>query len=210
MSSWICDVCSKRFARKFCLTRHQIVHKKDAMDRKGVHLPMIDDGESDDVSSEEDEAMESSGTRQEVKDDIWDVIIDYTYGKMRDKLQKKKDELMRQDSELTSEEALQMANEALKSAYEQQLSHVFKSYVYTYDRLKSDPTYKKVMQTAKRYREDDDMDLEESIRKAIRKRRHLLEMKLEEYDEPSLSSDEETDGEQSDNEEPPKKKQRKK
>ena len=68
------------------------------------------------------------------------------------------------------------------------------------------------MQTAKRYREEDDLDFEKSIRKAIRKHRHLLEMKLEEYDEPSLSGDEEdneTENKQNDDEEPHKKKQNK-
>ena len=101
----------------------------------------------------------------------------------------------------------------IQPSYEQQLLQVFKSYVETYENLERNSIYKKVMQTTKRYRDEDDVDFDESIRKAIRKRRHLLEMKLEEYNESSLSSeenDEETDNEQGEDAKLPKKKQRKK
>ena len=55
------------------------------MGRKGVHLPVIENPASD-ASSEENEVMESNVLGQEEKDDLWDLIIDYTYEKMCEKL----------------------------------------------------------------------------------------------------------------------------
>ena len=72
---------------------------------------MIDDSASDDVSSDEEEAVESSMPERAETDDPWDAVIDYTNGKMSDKLRKKKSKLMRQDSELTKEDAVQTAHE---------------------------------------------------------------------------------------------------
>ena len=47
------------------------------------------------------------------------------------------------------------------------------------------------MKTAKRLREEEDYDDDESMQYAIKKRKFLIERKLDEYDPPSYEEDEE-------------------
>ena len=53
--------------------------------------------------------------------------------------------------------------------------------------MKKDPLHKKITATAKRLRDDDEFDEDEALRYALKKRRYLLDGKLEEYDPPSYS-----------------------
>ena len=55
--------------------------------------------------------------------------------------------------------------------------------------MKKDPLHKKITATAKRLRDDDEFDRDEALIYAIKKRRYLLDGKLEEYDPPSYSLD---------------------
>ena len=81
---------------------------------------MIDDTSSD-VSSNKEAAESSVPDDLEELGDLWGVVINYTYGKMRGKLHIKKSELMQQDSELSLEDAVKLAYKTLKPSYEQQL-----------------------------------------------------------------------------------------
>lgn len=110
MSYWVCDVCSKGILHKFCLQRHQIVHRRNPLDHKRVYLPVVDDAASY-VSSDEEKAGEPSMPKRGGTDDLWDAIIDNIYEKMRDKLHKKKSELMRQDFDLTQKDTVQAVDE---------------------------------------------------------------------------------------------------
>ena len=64
------------------------------------------------------------------------------------------------------------------------------------------------MQRAKRFRDEDDLDYNESVRKAYRKRRHLIEIKLKQNKEPNLFSNEEDDENEEDEELPKERKER--
>ena len=51
--------------------------------------------------------------------------------------------------------------------------------------MKKDPLHKKITDTAKRLRDEDDFDEDEALKYAIKKRRYLLDGKLEEFDPPT-------------------------
>ena len=57
--------------------------------------------------------------------------------------------------------------------------------------LKKDPVHQRIMRTAKRFREEEDYEDDESVQYAIKKRKFLIERKLVEYDPPSYEEDEE-------------------
>ena len=57
--------------------------------------------------------------------------------------------------------------------------------------LKKDPVHQRIMRTAKRLREEEDYDDDESMHFAIKKRKFVIERKLNEYDPPSNEEDEE-------------------
>ena len=61
--------------------------------------------------------------------------------------------------------------------------------------MKKDPLHKKITDTAKRLRDEDDFDEDDALKYAIKKRRYLLDGKLEEFDPPtySLGEDDESD-----------------
>ena len=56
--------------------------------------------------------------------------------------------------------------------------------------MKKGPLHKKITATTKILRDDDEFDKDEALRFAIKKRRCLLNLKLEEYDPPSYTLDE--------------------
>ena len=61
--------------------------------------------------------------------------------------------------------------------------------------MKKDPLHKKITDTAKRLRDEDEFDEDNALRYAIKKRRYLLDGKLEEFDPPTyfLGEDDESD-----------------
>ena len=57
--------------------------------------------------------------------------------------------------------------------------------------LKKDPVQQRIMRTAKGLREEEDYDDDGSMQYAIKKRKFLIERKLDKYDPPSYEEDEE-------------------
>ena len=56
--------------------------------------------------------------------------------------------------------------------------------------MKKDPLHKKITDTAKQLRDKDEFDEDDALRYAIKKRRYLFDGKLEEFDPPTYSLDE--------------------
>ena len=61
--------------------------------------------------------------------------------------------------------------------------------------MKKDPLHKKITDTGKRLRDEDDFDEDDALKYAIKKRRYLFEGKLEEFDSRTycLGEDNESD-----------------
>ena len=88
-------------------------------------------------------------------------------------------------------EAAEMAYEEVKPNYLSQLIFSFKFMIGMATALKNDPVHQRIMRTAKRLREEDDDDDDESMHYAIKKRKRLIERKLDENDPSSCEEDEE-------------------
>ena len=88
-----------------------------------------------------------------------------------------------------TQEAEEMVYEELKPNYLSQLISRYKFMVGMTAALKKDPVHQRIMRTAKRLREEDYDDYE-SMQNAIKKRKFLIERKLDEYDPPSYEEDE--------------------
>ena len=89
------------------------------------------------------------------------------------------------------QEAEEMAYEELKPNYFSRLISSYKYMVGITAALKKDLVHQRLMRTAKRLREEEDYDDDESVQYAIKKRKFLIERKLDEYDPPSYEEDEE-------------------
>jgi len=74
----------------------------------------------------------------------------------------------------------------LKSKYSSNLKKYYLSFLELMTVLRKDSIQKRIMETSKRLREDEDYDYDESIKYAVKKRRFLIDKKLEEYELPEL------------------------
>ena len=89
------------------------------------------------------------------------------------------------------QKAEEIAYDELKPKY---LSDVISRYKYMSEfsaPLKKDPVNKKIASTAKRLRDEEDYDEDESRKYAIKKRKFLIEKMMDNYDPPSYEETEE-------------------
>ena len=96
---------------------------------------------------------------------------------------------------MDTDEAEEVTFNKLEPRYRAEVIDRYKRFLKVSKAMKKDPLHKKITATAKRLRDDDEFDEDEALRYAIKKRRYLLDGKLEEYDPPSysLGEDDESD-----------------
>ena len=98
---------------------------------------------------------------------------------------------MHENPDKDVQEAEEIAYDELKPKY---LSEFVSRYKYLTDlsaALRKDPVNKKIQETAKRLRDEEDYEEDESRLYAIKKRKFLIEKKLDDYDPPSYEVAEE-------------------
>jgi len=140
-------------------------------------------------AEEEDEEEEEELTTDEESDDetavenVWhDSFVSDVFHAFQEDLEDRVTELEEDDMptqkarETTLAEFLPVLNNALQK-------RVMKFCRVNHE-LKKDPTFMKIMATAKLARQEDDMDWEESIAYALGKRRFLLDKVLRSWDPP--------------------------
>ena len=140
----------------------------------------------DSASSESDEDSE------EEDENPWAVWVENVWDQYEARVRRKINTLMEEDDSMSREEAVNVAIEAYLPDMNRTLGQKFIDFSVLTRDFKSDPVHQKIMKTAKRAREEDDMDWEESVAHAARKRRLLLQRLLEEH-EPDIFDEEEED-----------------
>ena len=143
-----CQLCERTFSTRFNLERH--------MERK--HPDDITDDES---SGEEEEQTDDESIHPD-KDDT----EERTESTFQELVARAWNQVKQNHQDLTHQEAVDKARKALRREYKDSL--------LWYQQLRKDPIHKAVMETAKRLRDDDDFDYEESIERAISSRKYLL------------------------------------
>ena len=144
-----------------------------------------DDEDEDDIDDDEEEEEEP----QKIKP--WDVLMGVTKDKMQDTFNETVEKALHENPGKDVQEAEEIAYDELKPKY---LSEFVSRYKYLTDlsaALRKDPVNKKIQETAKRLRDEEDYDEDESRLYAIKKRKFLIEKKLNDYDPPSYEVAEE-------------------
>ena len=149
--------------------------------------------EDETEESEEDENEEEDDDDEEEPQKIkpWDVLMDITIDKMQGTLTETVEKALQENPGKDLPEAEEIACDELKTKY---LSEFVSSYKYLTDlsaALRKDPVNKKMQETAKRLRDEEDNDEDESSLYVIKKRKFLIEKKLNDYDPPSYKVAEE-------------------
>ena len=148
--------------------------------------------EEDDEEDEEEGEEEGDVSRKTKKHKIrpWDVPVNKAIENLQDTFNETVEETMAEHQNKGIQEAEEMAYDELKPNYLSQLISRYKYRVRMTAALKKDPVHQRIMRTAERLWEEDNDD-DESMQYAIKKRKFLIERKLDEYDPSSYEEDEE-------------------
>ena len=137
------------------------------------------DEDEDDIDDDEEEEEEP----QKIKP--WDVLMNITTDKMQDIFNETVEKALHENPGKDVQEAEEIAYDELKPKY---LSEYLTDLSAA---LRKDPVNKKIQETAKRLRDEEDYEEDESRLYAIKKRKFLIEKKLNDYDPPSYEVAEE-------------------
>ena len=151
-----------------------------------------DEDEDDEDEEEEDEEQEDVSKKTK-KHTIrpWDFLVNRAAENLQDTFNETVEETLAGHQNKDIQDAEEMTYEELKPNYLSQLISRYKYMVGVTAALKKDSVHQRMMKTAKRLREEEDYDDDESMQYAIKKRKFLIERKLDEYDPPSYEEDEE-------------------
>ena len=151
------------------------------------------DGSDTDYTDEDDEDQRYS--RKKSKFDPWQVFAGGAHRYLQDTFNESVQHTVEKHPDVDTEEAEEVAFDKLEPRYRAEVIDRYQSFLRVSKAMKKDPLHKKITATAKRLRDDDEFDEDEALRYAIKKRRYLLDGKLEEYDPPSysLGEDDESD-----------------
>ena len=147
--------------------------------------------ETDSESASKEEKQKAK-RRKIQKTSPWDRLMRSTYRDNQDQFDETVENTMQETPNIDVESAEEMAYEELKPKYRSTLVTKYQDLVALGSALRKDPIHKKVISTAHRLKEDEDYDEEEAMQYAVKKRRYLLERKLDEYERPTLTVEEET------------------
>ena len=145
-----------------------------------------------DTESAGEEKKDKTNRRKSQKTNPWDRLMRSTYRDNQDQIDETVENTL-QETPNTDVESEEMAYEELKPKYRSSLVSKYQDLVALGSALRKDPVHK-VMSTAHRLRDEEEYDEEEAMQYAVKKRRYLLERKLDKYEIPSLTVEEETQG----------------
>ena len=150
-----------------------------------------DDEEDEDEEEEDEEEEDVSEKTEKHKIRSWDALVNIVADNLQDTFNDTVEETLAEHQNKNIQKAEEMAYEEPKPNYLSQLISRYKYMVGMTAALKKDPVHQRILRTAKRLREEEDYEDDESLQYAIKKRKFLIGRKLDEYDPPSYKEDEE-------------------
>ena len=149
----------------------------------GIH----DESETD-YTDEDDEDQHYS--RKKSKFDPWKTFVGGAHRYLQATFNEGVQHTVEKHPDMDTDEAEEVTFNKLEPRYRAEVIDRYQRFLKVSKAMKKDPLHKKITATAKRLRDEDEFDEDEALRYAIKKRRYLLDGKLEEYDPPSYSLDE--------------------
>ena len=144
--------------------------------------------EHDDVTSS-DESMDDDS---ENEDNLWEPIINMAFGELQPKFEEKVKAAM-ESKEMTVDRARSDVYREMISTYRKAAINRFLIRQSWFDRIKSDPVYKAIRDTASRLRNEEEYGRLETLQYATKKRQYLFEQLLNDHDPPEI---EDADGDE--------------
>ena len=172
-----CDVCKKEFKRKDNMLRH---HRTQ---HEGLSL---NDNEDSDVSDSDGSEMDTESEDGEETIDPWIDMIDYSFDTLQREYESIASRLLK-DSDISDKEARAEAFKELLPKYRKLIMNKYLSKVLWFDSIRKDPVHLAIKETAKRLKEEDDFESEESWKYAVSKRKYLFDKLIKQYNPPELN-----------------------
>jgi hypothetical protein len=135
----------------------------------------MDDSDGDDGDDDDDASSSDINP--------WQKMIGTTYENMQSRFDRRVASYV-EDGGIAVAKAERVAAAEMRPDYEWKLRDVYEQRLLFNRALRVNLTHQKDTATAKRLRDEDEYDTEESVRYAVRKRRYLLSKKLDEYVHP--------------------------
>ena len=135
----------------------------------------------DEVETEEEtetETEEDTEDEDEEVTNVWFFWVSPIFEQFEDDINARVNEL---SQDLSIEEAQETTVAEFLPAMNKELQKELIKFSRLSHRLKKDPLYQKLMETAKRGRQEDEMDWEESVAYAVEKRKFLLDKVLQNW-----------------------------
>ena len=148
----------------------------------------IRDGSDTDYTDEDDEDQHYS--RKKSKFDPWQVFVGGAHRYLQDTFNESVQHTVEKHPDMDTDEVEEVTFNKLEPRYRAEVIDRYQRFLKVSKAMKKDPLHKKITATAKRLRDDDEFDEDEALRYAIKKEDNLLDVKLEEYDPPSYSLEE--------------------
>jgi hypothetical protein len=194
-----CDECGSSFASRYNLERHRDRKHPDE-DKESMVASDDDDKESmvtDSDAEEEERTQDKTESESESENEGGDEedqatdeeneefhpqIINDTSNKAWERYASKFEDLVEEYTVEGKDEAdaKQAAYNVILPLYRKAFREEYTDMLLRIRELKKDPTHKAVMESAKRFRDDDDYTFKESLRAAVTKRKHLINELLDE------------------------------
>ena len=162
--------------------------EKDETEDEDEYEEEVDEEEDEDETDDEEYDNDSDVNVQKIRP--WDMLMNTTSENMQDKFVETVEKTLEEYPGTDIQKADEIAYNELKPKY---LSDVISRYKYMAEfsaALKKDPVNKKIASTAKRLRDEEEYDEDESRKYAIKKRKFLIEKMMDNYDPPSYEETE--------------------
>ena len=129
------------------------------------------------------------------KFDPWTCFVDGAHSILQDTFNEGAQHIIEKNPDMNTDEAEEVTFDKLEPRYRAEAIGQYKAFLKFSKAMKKYPLHKKITDTAKRLRDEDDFDEDDALKCAIKKRRYLLDGKLEEFDPQtySLGEDDESD-----------------
>ena len=191
----VCHICDKEFRDRYNLRRHVLLKHNEDIDEEYSSSYENESEDADDAMSDDDDQNQSEGSGEESdeeaasdgenssddtdsesdEDEPFRRIIDMS------KVQLEKENTENSAPELDSTELKERLQKIFRRQYKDTLLWMY--------RLKRNATHKKIMDTAKEFRDERNYDYEESVESSISTRKHLLKRLFENLDDDEMETE---------------------
>ena len=185
-----CDICGFQTKRQFNMQRHKNkVHGEETEEEGSSEMSEVE-SEDTDMNSEMSESDESSVKESDDDDegtDPWNPLVQKMFERHQTSYEEKVNALMEQGC--SEEDAKARAYQEMTSTYRKDLSNQYLWMMKWMRDMSYDRTHKKIKETVRRLRDDEEYEPLEAWNYAVEKRKFLLDGVLKDYDPPAIQDE---------------------